>query len=172
MRSKLTLNAYAWKVEIACSERVIATHQRSYEKGKDLLKIEHYLPLLIKRPGAFPYAKPVRHWFASGPPEVYQEFLELLSCHGEGEGVRAFLQVLSLGQRYGRENLEEAMKQALLEKRVDLERVRQLVSGGSLSITGTGNSAALLDQARVILPDLSQYDRLRAPVLKEAEDGQ
>ena len=86
--------------------------------------------------------------------------------------MRAFLQVLSLGQSYGRENLEEAMKQALLEKRVDLERVRQLVSGGSLPNTGPGNSAALLDQVRVIFPDLSQYDRLRAPVLQEAEDGQ
>jgi transposase len=172
MRSKLTLHAYAWKVEIACSERVIATHQRSYEKGKDLFKVEHYLPLLIKRPGSFPYAKPVRQWFASGPPEVYREFLDLLSCRGEGEGVRAFLQVLSLGQSYGRENLEEAMKQALLEKRVDLERVRQLVSGDSIPIVGTGNSAALLDQVRVIFPDLSQYDRLRAPVLQEAKDVQ
>jgi len=172
MRSKLTLHAYAWKVEIACSERVIATHQRSYEKGKDLFKVEHYLPLLIKRPGSFPYAKPVRQWFASGPPEVYREFLDLLSCRGEGEGVRAFLQVLSLGQNYGRENLEEAMKQALLEKRVDLERVRQLASGDSIPIIGTGNSAALLDQVRVIFPDLSQYDRLRAPVLQEAKDVQ
>jgi transposase len=172
MRSKLTLHAYAWKIEIACNDRVIATHERSYDKDKDLLKVEHYLPLLIKRPGAFPYARPVRQWFASGPPEIYREFLESLSCRGEGEGVRAFLQVLSLGQSYGRENLEEAMKQALLEKRVDLERVRQLVSGGSIPIIGAGNSAALLDQVRVIFPDLSQYDRLRVPVLQEAGDGQ
>lgn len=172
MRSKLTLHAYAWKVEIACSDRIIATHQRSYEKGKDILKVEHYLPLLIKRPGAFPYAKPVRQWFASGSPEVYQEFLNSLSCHGEGEGVRDFLQVLSLGQRYGRENVEEAMKQALLEKRVDIERVRQLVFGESSLAGKYDNSAALLGQVKVVLPDLSQYDRLRVPVRQEAENGQ
>lgn len=172
MQSKLTLHAYAWKVEVACSDRVIATHQRSYDKDKDVLKIEHYLPLLIKRPGAFPYARPVRQWFASGPPEVYREFLESLSCRGEGEGVRAFLQVLTLGQSYGRESLEEAMKQALLEKRVDIERVRQLVSGGSLPIAGSGHSEILLNQVRVTFPDLSQYDRLRVPVLPEAENGQ
>jgi transposase len=172
IQSKLTLHAYAWKVEIACSDRVIATHQRSYDKGKDLLKVEHYLPLLIKRPGAFPYARPVRQWLASGPPQVYREFLETLSCRGEGEGVREFLQVLSLGQCYGRENLEEAMKQAILEKRVDIERVRQLVSAGSSPPVNSGNSAALLREARVILPDLSQYDLLRVPVRQEAEDGQ
>lgn len=172
MQSKLTLHAYTWKIEIACSDRVIAAHQRSYDKDKDVLKVEHYLPLLIKRPGAFPYARPVRQWFASGPPEVYREFLESLSCRGEGEGVRAFLQVLSLGQSYGRESLEDAMKQALLEKRVDIERVRQLVSGGSMPIAGSCHSKILLNQVRVIFPDLSQYDRLRVPLLPEAENGQ
>lgn len=172
IQSKLTLHAYAWKVEVACSDRVIAIHQRSYDKGKDILKVEHYLPLLIKRPGAFPYAKPVRQWLASDPPQVYREFLEALSYRGEGEGVREFLQVLSLGQFYGRGNLEEAMKQAILEKRVDIERVRQLVSQAGSPPVNSGNSAALLGQARVVLPDPSQYDLLRVPVRREAEDDQ
>jgi hypothetical protein len=64
------------------------------------------------------------------------------------------------------------MKQAILEKRVDIERVRHLVSAGSSPPVNSGNSAALLREARVILPDLSQYDLLRVPVRQEAEDGQ
>lgn len=168
IRSKLTLHAYAWKVEIACGDRIIATHKRSYDKGKDILEVEHYLPLLVKRPGAFPYARPVRQWFA-GAPEVYREFLELLSRRGEGEGVREFLQVLSLGRCYGRDNLEAAMKQALLEKRVDIERVRQLMLVSTPNVN-SASLAALLEQAKVVLPDLSQFDRLRTAAI-QPEDG-
>ena len=45
--SQLMLHAYAWKVDIACGDRVIASHQRCYGKGEDIMKVEHYLPLLL-----------------------------------------------------------------------------------------------------------------------------
>ncbi len=63
---KLILHAYAWKIEVACGDRVITTHERCYGKGQDILDIDHYLPLLLQRPGAFPYAKPVRQWKMPG----------------------------------------------------------------------------------------------------------
>jgi hypothetical protein len=156
--AKLTLQAYVWRVEVACGDRVIASHERCYEKGQDILNIDHYLPLLIQRPGAFPYAKPVRQWKM---PEVYREFLEALTKRVDGSGVREFLQVLVLGRTYGRENLEQAMKQALSENRADAERVRQLVnrenSAGSISST----PGSYPHQVRVNLPDLSRFDELR-----------
>jgi len=156
--AKLTLQAYVWRVEVACGDRVIVSHERCYQKGQDILNIDHYLPLLIQRPGAFPYAKPVRQWKM---PEVYREFLEALSKRSKGSGVREFLQVLVLGRTYGRENLELAMTQALSENRADAERVRQLVN--RTNFTGVISSAQSFyaDQVRVILPDLSQFDRLR-----------
>jgi len=49
------------------------------------MEVEHYLPLLLRRPGAFPYAKPVRQWKM---PEVYREFYETLSRNHNGDGVR------------------------------------------------------------------------------------
>jgi len=156
--ARLTLQAYVWRVEIACGDRVIATHERCYDKGQDILNIDHYLPLLIQRPGAFPYAKPVRQW---NMPGIYREFLAVLSQRGNGSGVREFLQVLALGRTYGKENLEQAMKQALSENRADAERVRQLVNRENYA----GSISSTLDiyphQVRVILPDLSRFDELR-----------
>ena len=156
--AKLTLQAYVWRVEVACGDRVIAAHERCYEKGQDILNIDHYLPLLIQRPGAFPYAKPVRQWKM---PEVYRDFLEALNKRSNGSGVREFLQVLVLGRTYGKENLEQAIKQSLSENRADAERVGQLVNrekyAGSISST-TGRYP---QQVRVILPDLSRFDELR-----------
>ena len=67
--------------------------------------------------------------------------------------------------------VEEAMKQALLEKRVDFERVKQLMLKESNPGPNVGNSQALLEQVKVVLPDLSQYDKLKAPVLRP-QDGQ
>jgi hypothetical protein len=156
--SKLTLQAYVWRVEVTCGDRVIASHERCYQKGQDILNIDHYLPLLIQRPGAFPYAKPVRHWKM---PDVYREFLEALSKRSNGSGVREFLQVLVLGRTYGRENLELAMTQALSEDRADAERVRQLVDRTNFTSVISSAQSFYADQVRVILPDLSQFDRLR-----------
>ncbi len=156
--AKLTLQAYVWRVEVACGDRVIASHERCYGKGQDIMNVEHYLPLLIQRPGAFPYAKPVRHWKM---PEVYREFLESLSKRGDGTGVREFLQVLVLGRSYGRDNLELAMGQALSENRADAERVRQLVDRSNYVGVIPSGQSFYLDQVRVILPDLSRFDELR-----------
>lgn len=135
---------------------MIATHERCYEKGQDILNIDHYLPLLIQRPGAFPYAKPVRQWKM---PEVYREFLEALNKRVNGSGVREFLQVLALGRTYGKENLEQAMKQALSENWADAERVRQLVNRENCA--SSISTAPGMYQVRVILPDLSRFDELR-----------
>jgi len=151
--SQLTLHAYVWKVVIACGDRVITSHQRCYSKGEDIMKVEHYLPLLLKRPGAFPYAKPVRHWQM---PEVFREFLTALQAGRNGDSPREFLLVLSLGRSYGTEHLEQAMRQALDEGRPDYERVRQLVIG---SVSG-GINQGCLKNVKVILPDSGQFDRL------------
>ena len=156
--AKLTLQAYVWRVEVACGDRVIASHKRCYQKGQDILNIDHYLPLLIQRPGAFPYAKPVRQWKM---PEIYREFLAALSQRVNGSGVREFLQVLALGRSYGQGNLEKAMRQALSENMADAERVRQLVNRENYSgnISATPNLYA--SEVKVILPDLSRFDELR-----------
>jgi hypothetical protein len=155
--AKLTLQAYVWRVEIACGDRVIATHERCYGKGQDIFKLDHYLPLLVQRPGAFPYAKPVRQWKM---PEIYRALLEALSKRGDGSGVREFLQVLTLGRTHGPDNLEQAIKQALSENRADIERVRHLVK--RQDYTGIPPISSFNpDQVKVVLPDLSQFDELR-----------
>ena len=155
--SKLTLHAYVWRVEVACGDRIIASHERCYRKDQDILDIDHYLPLLIQRPGAFPYAKPVRQWKM---PEIYREFLTVQSRRMNGSGVREFLQVLNLGRSCGQETLEKAMRQALSENRADSERVRQLVRMENYSADVSG-IPAVYPEVKVILPDLSRFDELR-----------
>ena len=153
-RSKLILHAYAWKIEIGCGNRIIAAHRRYYGKKHDVMEIEHYLPLLMKRPGALPYAKPVRQM-----PEVYGDFLKAISIHHNGDSPRLFLRVLALGRHWGRINMEKAMIQALREGRTDVERVRQiLLDDGPRP---AARDTVYMEKARVVLPDLSRFDLLR-----------
>ncbi len=159
--NKLTLYAYAWRIEIACGDRVIAAHRRRYGKEPDAMEVEHYLPLLARRPGAFPYAKPVRQWEM---PEVYRAFYEALSRNHNGDGVREFIQVLIIGRQVGREILERTMSRALAENRADSERIRQLIAGTDTAGANQNASRDYLGQSRVVLPDLGQFDRLRATV--------
>jgi hypothetical protein len=97
-------------------------------------------------------------------PEVYREFYETLSWNHNSDGVREFIQVLVMGRYHGKEILEGAMSQALAENRADSERIRQLIAG--TDTTGANQSASrdYLGQSRVVLPDLGQFDRLRATV--------
>lgn len=163
--NKLTLYAYTWRIEIACGDRVIAAHRRRYGKEPDAMEVEHYLPLLARRPGAFPYAKPVRQWEM---PEVYRAFYETLCRNHNGNGVREFIQVLLMGRQVGRGMLEQAMSRALAENRVDSERIRQLIAVTDAGGVHQSVPRDHLEQSRVVLPDLGQFDRLR-PVLSEVE---
>ena len=155
--SKLTLYAYAWRIEIACGDRIVATHERCYGRGQEIMEVNHYLPLLLLRPGAFPYARPVRQWKM---PPVYRECYEALCRNHNGYGVREFLQVLALGRMYGKDAVERAMGQVLAENLVSSERIRRLVSGNAAAVDQTA-LLGHLGQVKVVLPDLGQFDRLR-----------
>ncbi|MFQ5826874.1 MAG: IS21 family transposase [Dehalococcoidia bacterium] len=167
---KLTLHAYAWRVEIAWHDRVIAVHRRSYDKGEEMMEVEHYLPLLLQRPGAFPYAKPIRRWEM---PPVYRQFLEALKECRNGQAVREFLLVLALGRLHGRQPLEKALSQALEKGWVSYQAVKQLMPEGRDEGTQFPRSALPfrphLERVKVVFPSLSQFDRLRGQDPRPAE---
>jgi hypothetical protein len=60
--------------------------------------------------------------------------------------------------------MEMAMRQALAEKRVDAERIRQLVTGMDSAGANQDKAIPYPGQSRVVLPDLGQFDRLRPAV--------
>jgi len=156
--AKLTLHASVWRVAVACGDRVIADHERSYGKEQDVMDVDHYLPLLIRRPNSFPYAKPVRHWRM---PELYQDFLAAVKAKHNGSGTREFLLSLSLGRSCGRDRLEEAMRQALAENRPDYDFIRQMM----LELPpGRETGHERLMEIKIAFPDSAQFDRLWRPV--------
>jgi hypothetical protein len=91
----------------------VAVHPRCYAREQDIFDPLHYLSLLAQRPGAFAYAKPMRQWRQSWPP-IYEQLLAHLQTHWpEGRGVREFIAILQLHQKYPAQLIEQAIAQAL-----------------------------------------------------------
>ncbi len=108
----LTMRAYWDRLEITDGLTLVATHPRTYKKDEYILKPEHYLDLLEKRPHAVPYALPlVQHNWPQGYWEVYQKMVEEV---GPGPAGRDFIRILRSHVKYGAELVGNAIKESAL----------------------------------------------------------
>ena len=108
---QLVLKAYPFRVDILYLEEVLASHARCYGKHQDIFNPLHYLPLLEQRPGAFQHAKPLRRWRETWPP-AYERLLAKLQAE-KTHGVREFVRILRLHEKYPAHLVEQAVAQAL-----------------------------------------------------------
>ena len=156
----LVLKAYPFRVDILYLEDVIASHARCYERHQDIFNPLHYLPLLEQRPGAFQHAKPVRRWRETWPP-AYERLLAKLQT--EGQGVREFVRILRLHEKYPAHLVEQAVAQALEYGCIHADGVelclRQLlrpeITAAVLDLAGQPRLSSDLER-----PDLHRYDLL------------
>jgi len=158
-----SVRASVERVEIASGEKVIASHPRSYEHGRDILDPYHYLPVLLRKPRAFHQARPVRAYPWSPPFRQALSFLE--ERYPDGRGVKEFVRILGLQQQVGEKRLGEALELALRYRCVGVDAVRHLLHQMENSWQQPLPLAALpssLAAFAVPARDLSQYNRLLA----------
>lgn len=58
---RLTLKADPFRVRLFEGSQLVADHPRSYEKRQVIEDWRHYVPLLLKKPFAIPWASALRH---------------------------------------------------------------------------------------------------------------
>ncbi len=111
----LLAKLYPFRVEIfrADQKEPIACHPRCYGHKQDVFDPLHYLPLLVQRPGAFNYTKPIRRWRDQWPASYEQLLSQLQQQWPDGRGIREFIRVLKLHQHYPAALVEQAVSQAL-----------------------------------------------------------
>jgi transposase len=160
----LVLKAYPFRIDILHLEKVIASHQRCYDRKQDILDPLHYLPLLEQRPGAFDYAKPIRRWREDWEP-IYERLLAHLRAKWpDGQGVREFIRILKLHQEYPTDLVAQAVTEALEYSCAHADGVRlclnQLMeSEVSVSPIDLANRPELVTIGTQV-PDLHCYDQL------------
>jgi len=165
-RRHVTVKATSFMVEILDGAVRLAQHPRCYGREQDVLDPLHYLPLLLHRPGAFDYAKPLHSW-RKGWPASYERMLGLLREKWPGgRGVQEFVRILQLHGTHPPALVRDAIELAMEYGCVHLDGVLQCLYQLS---TPTPNLSPLDlgDRPQLVLVeqpvDLRQYEQLLVP---------
>jgi transposase len=107
----VTVKAFVFQVVIALAETVIAIHARSYGRDEEMLDPHHYLPVLLRKPGAFERATPIISWPL---PAVYDTYRRRLKERHEGsQGIREYIRILMLLKDHPVDEVTAAVEKAL-----------------------------------------------------------
>ena len=144
----------------------IACHARCYRRHQQVLDLEHYLDVLIQKPGALAGSTPLAQWRAAGRwTAAHDQLWTLLrERHGPQEGTRQMIELLQLGRQHGDPQLTHAIQQALQSGTRDGAAVRYFLTAATLPVPPAIHlsPSALLpsDPLTRPLPDLDGYGRL------------
>lgn len=131
---RVTLKLLPLTVEAWHDGRVVARHERCYERGRSLYELEHYLDVLERKPGALAGSTPLAQWRERGrwPASYDALWAKLNDRHGKLDGTRQMVDVVRLGQEHGHGELRRAVGLALELGCADIEAVRHLLDTTAL----------------------------------------
>lgn len=158
------VKAFVDRLHIALEDRVIADHLRSYQREGDVLDPQHFLRLLLERPGAWEHAQTIREWQARWPP-VYDRYWAVLRRQSaEPQNVREFVRILMLERTFTEPRLAAALEWALAARCYTCEGVLRHLRAESSPAEDESATALSTSSERpwptVALPDLAQYQQL------------
>ena len=142
----------------------ITEHPRSFGKDEYVLRPEHYLDLLERRPHAIPYARPIvkYDW-----PEGYWSFYEeMVERHGPGPAGRDFIKLLRCHMKYGGELVSAAISEARSAHISQADGVIAIIDRDRYQSTvpepvDLANHPVLAQYSVTLSPEPAQYDTLR-----------
>ena len=155
---------YAAYVELWQHGRLQARHERCFGRQQKVLDLEHYLDVLLTKPGALAGSTPLVQWRAQGRwPLSYDQFWTgLKQRRGKQQGTKAMIEVLLLAREYGASGLQQAVTAAVACGGSDVGAVRLLLSAARVqprSVPDAVEIGVLRSYDRP-LPTLDTYDRL------------
>jgi transposase len=112
-RVRVSLSAEDLRVFDASA--LVATHERSTNRGGSTLVLDHYLEILLGKPGALPGSTALAQARASGAfTSLHDAFWAAARArHGDAEGTRALIEVLLLHRRMDRDAVLAGIRAAL-----------------------------------------------------------
>jgi transposase len=124
-RRQVSVRLGARAFDVVVDGAVVAHHERSLHKGTEDLVLDHYLEILVRKPGALPGSTALSQARASGAfgPSHERFWTEARRKLGDGAGTRALIGVLLLQRRASAEVVMAAMEATLSVGSVDPELV-------------------------------------------------
>ena len=151
------VRAYADRIVVRCGDAIVAEHPRSFGRNRTVFDPWHYLPTLVRKPGALRNGAPFRNWDL--PPAL----AELRTALGTGdEADRRFVRVLAAVLTDGVDVVAQAAADALAAGTASDDVILNLLSRRReppppLTLV-TSADLALMHPP---LADCGRYDRLR-----------
>ena len=121
---KVVVVATIHEVRLILDDKLIATHQRCWEKEQFFYQPVHYLALLERKPGGFDFAKPIEQWQL---PECVGLLRRRLEANDPQHGTRAYIRTLRLLERYSLSQLTDAVEYALDIGVIDPDSIRVIL---------------------------------------------
>ena len=107
----VTIKAFVFKLKIAYHDKMIAIHERSYVRDEEVLDPFHYLPVLLRKPGAFERATPIVRWSLPPAYDIYRRRLK--QRHEGSRGIKEYIRVLMLLKDHPLDDVTAAVEKAL-----------------------------------------------------------
>lgn len=168
-RRRVSVRLHAGRVEVLDDGgRVVARHARSLHKGTETLVLDHYLEVLVRRPGALAGSIALAQARTAGMfGETHERFwAEARRQLGDGAGTRALCKVLLLHRNLGAPVVAAGIDAALTAGSVDPEVVAiEARQAADRHRRPTAAAVIPISQARGTerpAPSLGSYDDLLA----------
>jgi len=161
--SVIEARVYSSVVEFRQDGVRVAQHERSYERSRQILDLEHYLDVLERKPGALRGSKPLAEWRAQGRwPASYDRLWELMiGKQGRQAGARAMVAVIRMGREFGHAKLEASVVEALELGCTDVAAIRHLLMSDQLQHAAQQTvEIGVLAAYERPLPTMIEYNQL------------
>jgi transposase len=152
----LRLEAFYDHVEIYDGASRVARHALGVPGQPPVLELDHYLDVLLRKPGGVRNARVVNELGKS--VTAYREaFLKV-----RPDAFSAFVQILFLSRRYTHAAVLAGITKARTERVYDVERVEALIAATLAEPLAPAGESAVAQGPAVQQPSLAAYDRLMA----------
>ena len=161
---RVTAQIGAAEIRVSHRDREVARHERLHGKYRTRAVLDHYLELLVRKPGGLARSLPLAQERDRGTwPEQFDElWVALRARWGQSEADRQMVDVLMLCREHGPARVELAVRGALAAGAIDGRAVAVLARRTSPTAPAPrldGLEARLQAHDRPE-PDLSDYDQL------------
>jgi transposase len=187
MRVRLTAN----ELTVYDGSEAVATHPRLVAAGAEHLLLDHYLEILVRKPGALPGSVPLAQARADGSFTAAHEALwsQARRKLGDGAGTRALIEVLLLHRRLPAASvtagIEAALRSGTCSPDVVAVEARRHAAAGTpaaeppgpaprrsrAAVVSLPRRAAPLPPDSRPLPDVAAYDQLLRPAARAERGG-
>ncbi len=160
----VTVKGFVNRVDVVHDDTLVATHDRCYVNGSEILDPLHYLTTLTRRPAALDHSNVYRDWQL---PEAFAELRSRLEQrHGVRSGVRHFVRVLQLLSDHTVAQVATAIEQLRDSDAADADRIIRRVESSSTRQRNShqadlqGLVRSDVTNVKVPSPGLSHFDSL------------